>query len=208
MRLPDGHAYLLRTAINVSSTYGYDLELIRSFKTIHEQLSSPKDFCARALLCVQKPFPQTHLSNALSLINGNTLYSLLLSLYLIKSVLILEETEVEQSFNPPSFLGPPKRNTFIYFIASVAKVHHPCWSPSQAFLVSSRNAPPGGALRDETKNACEGDYILLTIYSVALSPASIAFAKSLDHGTTLDFSRILRSLALKSLKGRSDRDWP
>ena len=125
MRLPDGHAYLLRTAINVSSTYGYDLELIRSFKTIHEQLSSPKDFCARALLCVQKPFPQTHLSNALSLINGNTLYSLLLSLYLIKSVLILEETEVEQSFNPPSFLGPPKRYAFIYFLASAAKVHHP-----------------------------------------------------------------------------------
>ena len=161
MRLPDGHAYLLRTAINVSNTYGYDLELIRSFKTIHEQLSSPKDFCARALLCVQKPFPQTHLSNALSLINANTLYSLLLSLYLIKSVLILEETAVKQSFNfPHPPLGPPKRYSFIYFLASVAKAHHPCWSPWQAFLVSSRNAPPGGALRDETKNACEGDYIL------------------------------------------------
>ena len=115
MRLPDGHAYLLRTAINVSNTYGYDLELIRSFKTIHEQLSSPKDVCARALLCVQKPFPQTHLSNALFLINGNTLYSLLLSLYLIKSILILEETAVKQSFKLPPPPRPPKKVYFHLF---------------------------------------------------------------------------------------------
>ena len=31
------------------------------------------------------------------------------------------------------------------------------WSPSQPFLVSSRN-DPRGSLRDETKNGCEGDY--------------------------------------------------
>ena len=154
-------------------------------------------------MCAKALPPDTPLECALS---NQWQYALFiaLSLYLIKSVLILEETAVKQSFKPPPPLAPPKRYTFIYFLASVAKVHHPCWSPSQAFLVSSRNAPPGGALRDETKNACEGDYILAL---VALSPASIVFAKSLDHGTTLDFSRILRLLALKSLKGRSDRDW-
>ena len=37
-------------------------------------------------------------------------------------------------------------------------------SATQPFLKSSRNAPPhllGGALRDDTKNGCVADYVLV-----------------------------------------------
>lgn len=66
MRLPDGHAYLLRTAMNVSNTYGYDLELIRSFKTRAALVTEKRLMCTRTFVCAKALHPDTPLECALS----------------------------------------------------------------------------------------------------------------------------------------------